>query len=371
MLAMHSDMAGFDAAVALARALATNEDLDPALEALCARLDVHAATLVLGETAPDSVHWTSGVAPMVQAYFSDWVGRDPREARVQPSCRAGFAVDHDYFSPEEIAREPYYQEFLRPHGLAWAASAALTDEPAPMVLSLKLEAGREPFTHEHVLRCDHALPMLRRGAAFASAAWRAALLGQLRLLDQQHCGAVVLDRQARVRECNPSAQADMGVRIVDGSLRAHFPGEARALAGCIAGVLADRSPLPAMRRTLVHAAGDGRPVLVECASLRALQPGLAGAGAIIVLLRALAAPRNAGADSRREDGRREECVRTLFGLTPTEATLCLLLAEGRPMGECAALAGITLDHARQRAKRIYAKTGARGHAALAAMVARL
>ncbi len=337
--------------------------LGDTLDALAASLGARAATLVLGETAADSVVWTPAIKPMVQEYFSDWVGRDPREARVQPALGAGFAVDQDYFTPGQIARDPYYQDFLRPHGLGWAASCSLADVPAPLVLSLKRELDEGPFALEHVQRGDLALPLLRRGAMLATDAWRAALRGQLQWLDRMQRGAIVLDRQARVLEFNDTALGDLGVRIVGGRLRAHFPAEAQRLDACIAATLADRSPIPVPHTLLLHSAQGARPVLAECASLRTLQPGLPGTAAIVVVLRNL--------DAEPAQEQRHAALRTLFGLSPRDATLCLLLAEGLPMSECAARAGISVDHARQRAKRIYARTSMRGHAALAALVARL
>ena len=48
----------------------------------------------------------------------------------------------------------------------------------------------------------------------------------------------------------------------------------------------------------------------------------------------------------------------LYGLTPTEATVCGLLAEGRSVAEIQDQLGITANTARTHVKRILAKTGA-------------
>ena len=197
----------------------------------------------------------------------------------------------------------------------------------------------------------------------ADAAWRVAVRGQLQLLDQLQRGAIVLDCHGRVLLLNDTATRGVGVRVVDGALRAEIALESARVLACVEQASADRAEVPAVRRTLVHAARDGRPIMVECTGMQSTLPGVPAGYALILTARPLHA-----------HGYTESLhvpLRQLFRLTPREATLCLLLAEGLPMAECAAAAGMTVGHARQRARRIYAKTATRGQAALAALVARM
>lgn len=58
----------------------------------------------------------------------------------------------------------------------------------------------------------------------------------------------------------------------------------------------------------------------------------------------------------------------LFGLLPSEARLAWVLAQASSIPEAAERLGITVETARNYSKKIYAKTGARGHAELVRLV---
>ena len=58
----------------------------------------------------------------------------------------------------------------------------------------------------------------------------------------------------------------------------------------------------------------------------------------------------------------------LFGLLPSEARLAWALAQGVSIGQAAASLGLTIETARNYSKKIYAKTGASGQAALVRIV---
>lgn len=84
---------------------------------------------------------------------------------------------------------------------------------------------------------------------------------------------------------------------------------------------------------------------------------LGGASAVLVSLeRVGAVPPSAGALQAR------------FGLTPAQARVALLLAEGRPHADVAAALGVTVHTARRHAEAVYSKLGVRTAAAVAAAV---
>lgn len=72
-------------------------------------------------------------------------------------------------------------------------------------------------------------------------------------------------------------------------------------------------------------------------------------------------------DRRSQSDRCDQLV-DLFGLLPSEARLAWLLAQATSIAEAAATLGITVETARNYSKKIYAKTGARGHADLVRIV---
>ncbi|WP_017670786.1 helix-turn-helix transcriptional regulator [Blastomonas sp. AAP53] len=72
-------------------------------------------------------------------------------------------------------------------------------------------------------------------------------------------------------------------------------------------------------------------------------------------------------DRRSQADRCEQLV-DLFGLLPSEARLAWLLAQATSIADAAATLGITVETARNYSKKIYAKTGASGHAELVRIV---
>lgn len=72
-------------------------------------------------------------------------------------------------------------------------------------------------------------------------------------------------------------------------------------------------------------------------------------------------------DRRSQADRCEQLV-DLFGLLPSEARLAWLLGQAISIADSAKILGLTLDTARNYSKKIYAKTGASGHAELVRII---
>lgn len=72
-------------------------------------------------------------------------------------------------------------------------------------------------------------------------------------------------------------------------------------------------------------------------------------------------------DRRSQAARCEQLV-DLFGLLPSEARLAWLLAQATSIAEAAEALGLSVETARNYSKKIYAKTGAKGHADLVRIV---
>lgn len=72
-------------------------------------------------------------------------------------------------------------------------------------------------------------------------------------------------------------------------------------------------------------------------------------------------------DRRSQADRCDQLV-DLFGLLPSEARLAWMLAQATSISEAADALGLTVETARNYSKKIYAKTGARGHAELVRII---
>jgi hypothetical protein len=70
-------------------------------------------------------------------------------------------VDHDDYTDTELARDPFYQEFLRPAGYFWHSNLALTDGRDEVVeLSLKRLHKAGPYQRADAAMLDVVVPDL-------------------------------------------------------------------------------------------------------------------------------------------------------------------------------------------------------------------
>ena len=92
---------------------------------------------------------TDDMAELVKAYVAGRRPPNSRYGRVQYGSAARFRVDHDDYTDAELARDPYYQEFLRPAGYFWHANLPLTlgrDGFVELSLKRRIETSRSGTT---------------------------------------------------------------------------------------------------------------------------------------------------------------------------------------------------------------------------------
>lgn len=103
--------------------------------------------------------------------WASWrVGAKKSTARSNIALKhAGFVVDHDVFTPEEIETEPSYVEFFRPHGFGWGAGTAIVVPSGDFAaFSFERLLGDGPVPTEDVAALDRLRPHLARAAALSA-----------------------------------------------------------------------------------------------------------------------------------------------------------------------------------------------------------
>ncbi len=337
-------------------------DLWPeALDAVSRALGAEGATLVLGRTSTTSLMVSRSIAPIVAEYFTGRTAPDPREDRVMPRLQDGFLTDLDSFTAEEIARDPFYQEFLRPHGFGFHAVATLAAAPEPLVLSLKRPLSGGQYDGGDLAGLQAALPHLRGAARVAVSAWRASFAGRLDAFARIGVGAALLDRRGRVVETNEAVPLGDGLSVLARELVAGLASDRAALNQMIAAALRPPGEGPPPGPVAIRRPSGRRPIVAEALPVAGAMRSLLAPGVVIVLLRDLA----------RETVPAAETLRRLFRLTPREAALASHLAAGRSLQEAALAIGISEAHARQRLKSVFAKTETVRQGDLIALLARL
>jgi hypothetical protein len=119
-----------------------------ALESLSSVLGGAGAVLV-PLTRPEALIASSSMGEPAEAYTRHWSLVDPRaKAAFDRRLGPGVFTDPDLVTTEEMARDPFYQEFLRSFDLEYFASFSFLSETASkglVSLSVQRRRGRGPF----------------------------------------------------------------------------------------------------------------------------------------------------------------------------------------------------------------------------------
>jgi len=299
-------------------------------------------------------------------YTTFMAGRAPpcsRLSRINLSIGEGFRVDHDDYSDAELARDPFYQEFLLPRGAFWNAVAKLSAQPEQwgIELSFKRDHRAGPYDAEDRAIFDGMLLRLRSATRVAQIFFDAQASGMTQLLRRRADVVFEFDAFGRVRQTSdlvsdatsgPIGIVGRRIVTVDRMLQ---PAVDRALSAVLSSpyrptavLLPDRHG----RRSLLQflpVVGQARDIFLATA-------------AVAVLLRPFS--------GQRSDLTGVVLCET-FGFTQRETQVALLLTEGLSLAEIGRKLGIHVGTVRNHLKRIFEKSDVRRQAELVAVVTRL
>jgi len=120
----------------------------------------------------NAVNWTASPEPRGRAEkiaTEGWLLRGTIVGRLFALRHPGFLIDVEYFTPEELEREPIYRDLWRPLGVGWGMATAIpipTGENATFVLSRPTEFG--PFGRASAERLDELRPHLARSVLISA-----------------------------------------------------------------------------------------------------------------------------------------------------------------------------------------------------------
>jgi DNA-binding CsgD family transcriptional regulator len=310
------------------------------------------------------------VAALTSAEVADAVaefaaGRAPPNSRYlkMKSSYFGFRVDHDDYSEEDLARDPFYQEFLRPNGMFWHANTILAPGADEFVeLSLKRRPEPGPYQPDDKAMLNSVLPELHAAARIAKGILDAQARGMAWLLGRRGGPIIELDYRGRVLpgqaagEGNPTCPIHiMRQRLVATDRTAQLAVD-RAVAGAVS--------RPGRLGLAALAASDGRRYLLQLHPVPGKARDIFLSASALALLIELDRPR---VTSRAD----LSGLRSAYGLTEREVNVVALLAEGLDIRAIADRLGIRTSTARSYLKDALQKTGATRQAELVALVARI
>lgn len=340
------------------------ENFEAALSRLADAADASDAVLSLdnGFATKDAL-CTPGAVESVSAFLAGDCPPNPRTMRCAPGLKEGFRADQDDFTPEELTRSPWYQEFLRPRDYFWNATAALLRGPGGegAYVSLKRGPTASPFGRADIETFREVLPDLRRAASLGRRMRDFETLGMVKLIHERGDPVFELDIWGRVLRVHAfDDRAGPALRVVQRRLKVADHLAQAALDRALAKALARPSATAAAR--LPAGLGDWRYLLIVPVLGRARDMFLTAA-AVAVLVK----PRRRPTPLMLSVG----ALRDLFGLTDREAAVAMRLADGLSLEAAARSLKIGVGTARNHLKGVFEKTGTKRQSELVAMLGAL
>ncbi|MBN9061653.1 MAG: hypothetical protein J0H41_04330, partial [Rhizobiales bacterium] len=307
-----------------------------------------------------SVSSSGDLSSRITEYIAGDRPPDPRMIRVRTSMHSGFRSDLVDFSADELKRNPFYQQFLRPRGVQWHACATIFDLGGVKIdLSFKRSPRAGAFQDDEIDILNSFAPRLRSALRIVARGSTLFAEGLLASAEARGDAAYIVDARRLVLAQNRTADwAGVAVKAVDGKLRGVDNQNQTTLEQAVTLATA-RTPAPSIGR-LRSAAGQ---FILRTIPVSGLQGALAPATCMVTLVDLN--------PFRLFDDRLVEQVRTLFGLTAQEARLAQQIGAGRTVQAAAATLNMSVGTARNHLKNVLAKTDTHRQSELALLWARL
>lgn len=368
---MHLREDQFERATELFYEAAAVPELWPnALQAVADACGAHGALFLPVGPAGGSIHCNPSFQEYTNEFVaSGWYASNSRMERGLALTQAGMKgliTDTDMFTPDELARDAYYNEWLVPHRMGATAGVVIAqfkDELA-MPFTLERRAASGPFATAEIARMNQLIRILKPAADLAL---RAGFAASKRIADGLSGAGkeiTLLGASGRVLHLSPGVERQIGdgLMIRGGHLRSwHGP--------------SDEALTLAIRRAVQNAPAvdrNAKPVALprrhRRRPLMAQVVPIAGAGQdVFMLARAaliLTDPDVATAIDHADEGLK------MMGLTAAEIRLAKRIGAGDELKAIADAEGIAIETARARLKAVFGKTGTHRQAELAILIAR-
>jgi DNA-binding CsgD family transcriptional regulator len=305
---------------------------------------------LLFAAAPGEPRWlcSEQIRPQIQAWVDGPFYTDnPRGQHLVPKKEVRFLTDLDAFTPEQLDHEPFYTEFLRPRGLGWCVGTSIhAPSGDTLVFSIEKAHAKGPVPPEGAARLDPLRPHLARAALLSARFGLERARATVEGLNLIGLPAAVLAHQGKVLAANQALLAYApDIRIAAGDRVEFYNSNAHALfmracagrspeSGAGASVPVPRSATrPAFVAHVVPMRGRGREIFSGAELLLYLTPVI------------------------QQAGPPPEILQALFDLSPAEARVAAMIAEGHSVKTIAGLLSVQPNTIRVQLKAVFSKTG--------------
>ena len=299
------------------------------------------------------------------AYMQRYRFVDPRLPMLMERPTGAWLHCPEDLPPDMVEQHPLYQEFLLPYDRRYMSGCKLVDtDEATVIFSVLSGAAEGPLKPQALAFADRLLPHLRRACRISLQNFvysTQALVGHL-LVNKLRQPVILASPDGEVIHTNEAAHELMRstklVQVTGGRLELPQPHQGELLRGCAeleqgmkaGGAGEEPQGAVASQFRSLHLAADGSSESVY-AFFTVLSPqgamGTFGLRPVVMLL--FYHPASAPAiDSG--------LLYAVFGLTPAEARIATLLAEGLSLKQIAEVQGTQHDTVRKQLRSIFEKT---------------
>ncbi|MFV0278141.1 MAG: helix-turn-helix transcriptional regulator [Parahaliea sp.] len=261
-----------------------------------------------------------------------------------------------FMAPDDYYASDYYQQFVKGTGVRHLMGADMGDTLGNSArLRFARLAERQNFSASEQALCKRLLPhvqqTIRLQARIARVESERSLFAAA--VDRMAVAAIILDQSARIRHSNSAAEQLLRegrwLRSENGQLRLANRSDNKAFRACLEEVMrAHLRGEPACIRTLRPSADStpGIGMLLRPLPLVAAPDGSRNPS-VAIFISDPSQPREGAVD----------VLMTLFGFTPAEANLSLLLANGATLDEACEQLGISRNTGKTHLSAVFSKTG--------------
>lgn len=305
------------------------------------------------------VLFTDSLAAIMDGYLREgWDTRDHRAKFIPLMKRNGVVFETDFTRKEELVELDYYK-FMAKYGFQHTAVVNFSSGADDLFFVLQRQIGEGGFENEdraHLSALRAHLQMSSRIMALFS---MGDVAGRLTAFERANVACVIFDNRGYVVATNQKADALLSgdVRILQKKIRAFWPRETATFEKMLRKVTLSENG--ACGEIVTLSRSDKRPLL---ARIERIGPNLRDVFAksyVMVLFEDVNDPRLIS----------YEVLRRMFGLTPSEYKIALLLNDGADVRTIAEQSGIHYETARTHIRSILRKTGTDRQAELCLLLA--
>jgi DNA-binding CsgD family transcriptional regulator len=299
-------------------------------------------------------------------YARNWWRHDSRAPRLGQAYRGRPVTDSDLFTVEERRHDPYYQEFLRLHGVENFAAIVLSPMPG-MNLTVSVE-GPQPFGTSELDTFSLLAPHVSRALATTSRLALTEAFSRDLVFAAEHLkgGLIFLTPEGQAGFANDQAASmfNDGLNVDRGRVVAANAQDQAMLDRLIARILSGSAHSD--ERVFISRPSGKSPLVVQGVPIPPKQQpsldrlGVAGGGGLL-LIHDLASERS---PSVARDLER-------MGLTRAQARVAELVGSGVPVKQAAEALGTAEGTVRVQLKAVFARLGVTRQSELAILITKL